>query len=87
MMGLIGACGNSVLLLAVGETDAPEAAIVASIDDVRRFLIRAVTGEDNADVEEYMSQILGHDFSEDHTWRIDFEIGYVSARCVYRSEF
>lgn len=79
----IGVRGNALLLMARGETEVPDAAIVRDKIDAMIFMEHCVTGDRNAEFEGYMSDLQSHDFSDGEDWKVEFEMGGISATVVF----
>lgn len=76
--------GNAILCYAWGETDRPDACLVKTADEVRRFLIREAFGNDKDPMlAEWMKEIAEWDWREDGQLEWTFEIGGVRLEDVF----
>lgn len=76
--------GTKILGLAWGEQDRPDAALLASVDEVRNFVIEEWIGDkDDPLVEQVMRELADHDWSEDLEIKWTFEVGALSLRDVF----
>lgn len=76
--------GTKILGVAWGEQDRPDAALLASADEVRNFLVEEWIGDkDDPLVADVMRELAAHDWNEDSeiTWR--FEVGGITLRDVF----
>lgn len=76
--------GTKILGVAWGEQDRQDAALLASADEVRNFLVEEWIGDkDDPLVADVMRELAAHDWNEDSeiTWR--FEVGGVTLRDVF----
>lgn len=76
--------GTKILGLAWGEQDRPDAALLASVDEVRNFLVEEWIGDkDDPLVDEVMRELAAHDWNEDREISWSFEVGGISLRDVF----
>jgi hypothetical protein len=79
--------GNALLCYFWGESDRPVAVITKTQDELRQALADHVTGDrDDPSVFDYMRTVRDHDFEEDDTLAIDFEIGGIRFTDVFSKE-
>lgn len=76
--------GTKILGLAWGEQDRPDAALLASVAEVRDFIIHEWLGDgDSAILDEVMRELAAHDWEESREKEWAFEVGGLSLRDVF----